>query len=632
VKTAVLTILAVCALALSSTLAQTLTTRPSEASAGRAAPPANWTPDAFRPRTPPPPPLVIREPSQGRPVFVQPNGEFYFVMRLMPQMTERDTTYWLVHSREPTVSLPLSTATPPAYSGNEYVNLVLRLPPDAMPGLYDLEARSRKATHRSRRCVKVVDRFRTRFRFVHLSNMNVGDATCPDFDPVLPSEVNLLAPEFILATGNFTEWSRAFDDSASWSRVLDYLARFDAPVFILCGLHDHEASFSQFVANGPVGTIDYGNYHGLLLNDHPGHPIDRDADQLRFVDADLQRHARSTFNFIVVNSDELRLLDAWRQRGDVAARLSRDRVRLLIAGGSSDWDYAEFAGKMVGLAGFDFVRTHQSSTCLRDRSTGVSHYRVFDVDGDQVRYIYPSDPCAERLQHSVPAGRLRVTFDGPTDGSADRLTATIQNNLNQAFRDARLWFRVARRFASGQPAVTGGTLLRAIPAGKYWACEVACDLPDKATVRVMLATSARDLPPAPALTVSVEGPSDLLFTERVTDFGLRYASSSQSLTLVVRNEGQSPAPVWPIARLNGAQLRVDAGSRLPLSIRPGETLRLPLMLSLPRVDDGAHVVSVHLLDDPLARLTTFDVRTRMTAAVAGSEAAGDAPAGQVIRR
>ncbi len=630
-KIAVLTILAMCAVALSPTLAQTLTTRPTEASDSRAAPPKNWTPDAFRPRTPPPPPLVIREPSQGRPVFVKPNGEFYFVMRLMPKMSPNETTYWLVHALEPTASLSLSTATPPAVAGNEYVNLVLRVPPDAMPGLYDLEARSKTTTHRSRRCVKVVDRFKTQFRFVHLSNMNVGDTTCPDFDPTLPTEVNLLAPEFILATGNFTEWSRAFDDAASWSRVLDYLARFDAPVFILCGLHDHEASFSQYVANGPVGTVDYGSYHGLLLNDHPGHPIDRDADQLRFADADLQRHADSTFNFIVVNSDELRLLDAWRQRGDLAARLSRDRVRLLIAGGSSDWDYAEFAGRMVGLAGFDFVRTHQSSTCLRDRSTGVSHYRIFEVDGDQVCFVYPADRCAERLQHSVPAGRLRVTFDGPTDGSSDRLTATVQNNLNQAFRDARLWFRVAKRFASGPPTVAGGALLRAIPAGKYWACEVACDLPDKATVRVM-AASARDLPPAPALAVSVEGPSELVFTERVTDFGLSYASSSQSLTLVVRNQGPSPATCWPIARLNGTQLRVDAGGRLPVSIRPGETLRLPLVLSLPRVDDGTHMLSVHLLDDPLARLTTFDVRTRMTAAVAGSEAAGNAPAGQVIRR
>jgi len=558
--------------------------------------------------------LVIREPSQARGIFIEPDGEFYFVMRVTEQLRGGDAAFNLVNAVEPSIRVPLYATTPPSFVNNEFASLVLKVPADATPGLYDLEVRSKAGAYRSRRCVKVVDRFKTKFRFVHLSNMNVGDPTAPDFDDMLPAEVNLLAPEFIVATGDFTEWSRALNVSAAWSRVLDYLARFDAPVFIACGLHDHEDSFGRLVANGPIGTIDYGNYHGILVLDHPGHPIDQDADQLRVIDADLRKNQNKTMNFIVSHSDELALLDTWRDRGDLADFLRRNKVRMFITGGSSDWDFAEFANKIAGLTDFHFIRTHQSSTCLRDRATGVSHFRVINVDGDKLSYIYPDDTAAEKLQYSIPAGRLRIFHDRPNDGTAPEITATIQNSLNQSFENVRIWLRVAKAAAkSTQPSIAGGRLVRALDVGRFWSCLVEADLPEKGAVRILASSSPGAIPAMPPVAISVEGPTDLAFVERRTPFGLVYYAAESPLTLNLKNTSNRPATAWPIVRLNGSQLRPDPkhNPRMPLNIEPNGTVRLPLNVTLRRVSEGPHTLQIYFLDDPLARLTTIPVNLRM---------------------
>src|SRR2546423_1678296 len=89
-------------------------------------------------------------------------------------------------------------ATPPSYNG-PYCSLLLQIPEQVAPGLYDVEVKSDRASFSTRRSVKVIDKFKDKFRIVHLSNMNVGDLTAPNFDEMLPREVNLLAPEFIIA-------------------------------------------------------------------------------------------------------------------------------------------------------------------------------------------------------------------------------------------------------------------------------------------------------------------------------------------------------------------------------------------------------------------------------------------------
>ncbi|HVP11508.1 MAG TPA: hypothetical protein VMV94_10015 [Phycisphaerae bacterium] len=553
------------------------------------------------------PAAVVSEPSQGRPVFIVAGETFYCVMRLAPDIAG-NVTFTLQHALEPEIRVRLKAESPPSYVG-EYCHILFLVPPGTQTGLYDLEIRTNTATHYSRHCIKVVDAFKTRFRFIHLSNMNIGDPTAPDFDDMLPKEINLLAPEFIIATGDYTEWARALDDPSSWKRVLKYFEMFDAPVFLLCGAQDHQASFTRFVASQPMGPLDYGNYHGLLLLDHPGNPIDQDYDQLQWIQTDLKKNRNKRFNFIATNSDELALLDIWKENGKLDQFIKEHRIRMFITGGSADWDFREFAEKIKGLEDFHYLRTHESSTSLRDRATGFSHYRVIEVDGDQVSYIYPDDNAAEKLEYSIPTGRLRTFFDGVNDGSADHVNVTIQNALDQAFDEVHLWLRVAKGPGEGKPAVAPGRIVQTLDAGKYWACDVAVDVPEKGGVRLTLARSASMLPPPSPVEVGYEGPALWTFTTKQTDFGMTYCASDASARLKLTNSGKTPQACWPVIRMNGGQLHPDRAicPRMPLLLEPGKTLEVPLVLNLRRVSPGKHTLQVYFLEDPLNRLRTFDI-------------------------
>lgn len=562
---------------------------------------------------------IVCEPSQGRPIFITPGETFIFVMRLNASVTG-DVTFFLSHAKEPEVRAPLKPTTPPSYS-DDYCTLVLLVPQSTEPGLYNIEVRAKGGTFYSRHSVRVVDSFKKKFRFVHLSSMNIGDLTAPEFDDTLPPEVNLLAPEFIVATGDYTEWARVKDDASSWNRVLSYLEKFDAPVYMLCGAHDHEASFPRMVANKPIGVIDYGSYHGLLLLDHPGNPIEQDYNQIQWVETDLRRNRTKTFNFICTNSDELGLLDVWRETGDLAKFVKDYKVRLIVAGGATDWDFKEFASKLAGVEGLDYVRTHEASTCLRDRATGISHYRVIEVDGDRLAYTYPDDGAVEKLQHSIAAGRLRAFYKGKNDGSTEESVVTIQNALNQSFADARVWLRVAKR-GKAEPSVAGGRLIRALDVGSYWSCEVAVDLPDKGAVRVAAASDDLQLPPALPVDVALEGPSDWPFELVSTDFGLAYFKSSASPVLKLTNRSDIKLTLWPVIRVNGQHIHPDAKAcpRLPITLEPGKTLDLPLALQVRKVSPGPHKLQVYFLEDELARATYFDVVLSRGGKVAVSDA------------
>ena len=372
-------------------------------------------------------------------------------------------------------------------------------PPPPPPGLYDLVLVVADREIVNRRSISVVTSFKTAFRFVHLSNMNIGDPTAIDFDAQIPEEVNLLAPEFIVATGDYTEWARLCDHPADWQRVLDYMAQFDAPVYLLCGDHDHEASFTRYIANSPVGTIDYGNYHGLLLLDHGNHPIDRDDDQVRWVLQDLEANRGRTFNFIVTHSDELGLIRRLREM-NLAEKAVRDfKLKMIICGGHADWDYREFASLLNGLPGLHYIRTGQSSTAVRDNAAGQSHYRVIEVNNERVSYVYPSRlPRYRGSQYSIPAGRMRTTFGALNDGSQDSVSVHVANALNRPWNDCRIWLRVRKDDASAKPSVAGGTLLRCLDAGTFWACQVGFDLPDKGAISSRPARPSAWLPGRPS--------------------------------------------------------------------------------------------------------------------------------------
>ncbi len=572
---------------------------------------------------------VVLIPSQGRPeirVAGADDAEFVFVIRLRKDLGS-SVRVWLVHSLVPERRFPLERRddVPMARVQKRYGQTILRIPQDVPPGLYDLEVRgSEGVVYYGRHSIRIVERWPERFRFVHLSNMNIDDPASPQFDQMLIDEINVLAPAFVVCTGDFTHWGRMLDRPGDWKRVLAFLRQINAPTFVVCGDRDHEESFDRYIANNPLGVIEFGGYRGILMRDHSAHPLD--DGQLKWLMDELSRGRDvSGFQFVVMHNEKLDVLDKLRQEvRDLPGFVKQHQLRMVITGGHADWDLREYARRLKGLDGPDglvYIRTHQASTSMLDGATGVSHYRVIEVDGRNIDYVYPDDHAAVVAQHSVPAGQLRVFYAQPNDGSQDRVMATVSNALNRGFDDCRVWLRVAKD-GDARPHVAGGELVRAIDGETYWMCEIRVDLPDKGGARVAAANA--DLPEAVPVDVSLSPvktsttrqggqgePLTLLFQERHGQLGVRFWHCDQKLSFVLKSRSEQPQRVWPVVRLDGNELQVNAspvsGEPMPLSIAPGQTITVPVKLILGRVNPGSHQLQVFFRSDPLKRVTTFPV-------------------------
>ena len=235
--------------------------------------------------------------------------------------------------------------------------------------------------------------------------------------------------------------------------------------------------------------------------------------------------------------------------------------------------------------------------------------RVIEVDGDKLSYVYAEEDVSQKLLHSVPTGRLRTYFDAPNDGSVSRVGVTIQNALNQSFDDARIWLRVAKNSRGDKPRIAPGRLIRVLDLGDYWSCEISCDLPDKSAVRLVASVKPADIPETTPVAINLDGPRDWVFSPNTTDFGLSYYESPQRVYLKLTNTAETDLECWPVVRVNGSQLHADRSvvSRLPLALKPGETRSVPLILNLRRLSPGPHKLQVYFLEDPLSRLTVFDI-------------------------
>ena len=551
------------------------------------------------------------EPSPGRPVFLQPGRSLYCVLAIPREMLQQ-VTFTLLHSVNPQVSHSLLKTTPMTPVQDKFGAIVLKVPENVTAGLYDMEVTSPLGKHVSKHVISVLAEPKSKFRFVHLSDMNVGDITAARFDMNLVEEINLLAPEFIVATGDFLEWAQRFDDTSAWKRILAYLTRFNAPVFVVCGDLDHQGTFSEYVANSPVGTFDYGRVHGLLLLDNPTSRLD--AEQIKWVMTDLAEHRDGAFSMLITHNEDLSLLDMLRRRGDATDFVRKNKLKVVITGGHTDWDYVEYADKLSGLENdLHYIRTHEASTCVSGGASGVSHYRVIEVDGDEINYVYPDESASVRRQHSIPSGRLRITYDRRNDGSSHAVTATVQNGLNQSFDDCVVWIRLAKATGgSSNPTVVGGRLLQKLEVADHVLCKIGVDVPDESALKIYAATQGPPVPLQP-LTVALDGDRNLTFAEQVSPHGIKRYASSQKLVVKLTNSSPKPAKTWPIVRLNGNVVDFANQAQLtwPLSIASGETMELPLNLTLANPGTGEHRLQVYFLEDSLQRISAFPLRIRI---------------------
>ncbi len=532
-------------------------------------------------------------PTLGRPAFVAP-GDGLQVYAQMPPATQTPVVSLLCQTLPKHRHLLQAGAEAGRALGGGKA-LRVQVPAYIVPATYDLEIRWGRSCVVGRHCV-AVGTLPERIRIVHLSNMNVGDVGAADFDARLIEEVNLVAPTLIVATGDYLDATHA-DPVRGWLELGDFLARFDAPAVLACGDHDDMALYSRFVAPSPIGVVAVGPCRGIVLLDHADNPIERDAEQLRWVERVLTEPNDEGVTFVVSHAESPNLLRFWQRRGTLERMVRGGGLGLWFAGGHRDWDGREYAGLVRAAAPMLFLRTHQSSTAAQDGAEGVSHYRVVDLAG--TRAFLPGEAEQDRPPASISVGRLGVKIDAPNDATRTRLAVTATNNLPYRMEGlaARLLLRPE---GDGEPWCQGATLERATRIDGVWECRLKFDLPDKGSLRALVGTGPE--PPRPDVQVRIELPSRLQFTVRASADGLRFCSASETAALVyVRNRGEGVVEVRPLVRLDGDRLAYRLVSEegpfataYRLRLQPGEEIALELDLSAVRVRPGRRELQVYL--------------------------------------
>ena len=533
-------------------------------------------------------------PTLGRPALLKPGESFPVSVRLPdpPGLI----SFQLVSSRNPRRTYPLDV--PDDALATLALNQAIRVhvPTDTPTQIYDLVLLAGAKRLVNPHCV-AVGNYDDRLRIVHLANMNLGDVGASRPDRRFAEEINLVAPSVIVATGDYVDATHP-DRAAGWRELLEFFRSFDAPVIMACGDHDSIEWYSRDVAPSPVGVMEFGAYRGLILYDLPRAPIVEDAEQLDWLERNLNPTDPKRLTFVVTHDDTPNLLYHWQRQGLLAERLRAGRIGLWFTGGHRDWAGWDYRELIEAAQPMLYIRTHQSSAAPRGGSDGICHYRVIDVaDG---KASFPQAwPDAVAIPPSIPMGLLHAHTDGPNDGTRSALTIAATNN--HAFRMNDLSYTVRlRKIPDRSPWCRGGRLTSAIDCGDYWECRIAFDLPDKGASYVLCGAGPDDVPPE--LSVVFDTPEALPFRKETTSYGLPYYRLLLPPPRVrVTNDGKQPAPLSPLIRLDGDLLAyrpVDAAPNYATAYRfllnPGESADLEIDLSAVRVSPGRHDLQVYL--------------------------------------
>lgn len=582
----------------------------------------------------------LLSPTQGRPILVRA-GEPAPVKFRIPDDFAGKIEYWLIDSAapdQPAIALALAeqlriVAPPPAgemivpAQTEPLADGLLLVPPQTPPGLYDLVialydpgAAVASRVKSAPRAVAVFEKFAESFRFVQLSNMNVGSATAGRFSPELVEEVNQLAPAFIITTGDYLEPASA---GLGWRQVKEYFAGFEAPVFMLLGESDDVPGFYSHVAPSKCGYFTFGRWQGVLLHDTYSHPIDADKAQYQWLDSVLNDSPAVQFNFLVGRNDSLRVFDAWQKMGfSPREYVQRSRIAMIFVGGYSDWDLTEFAGKLADTP-VHYVRTHAASTCIRGKATGVPHYRIVHVQQPpssaigtpaanvRVSLMRPENGPAQRALHSIPVGQMQVSYDAANDGSADRLRVTVLNRLTVPLPQIRV--KVKLTPGPAVPAIAGGTIERVISRASEREVWIRLDVPDMGAASAVVGPDELLPRPRGGLVLHPLGDSVLRYSAARSPDGFGYFVTDGQLHLTMANTGAEQIEVRPIVQLNGNILPlagVQPGE--PIRLMPNERRTLPIITALALAAPGEHWLTVHHADCPLPFLTRKTVNLVVT--------------------
>ena len=479
----------------------------------------------------------IVAPSLGRPAFAPPGG----TIRAIVESDSGEPKKAELVGRDSSIQRYLLDVVPSA--GEATAALSLQIPDDIPEGVYDLELTPASGTPLRAIHGVAVRQLRGPLRIVHLSDFRLGDPCAPRFDPRLIAEINLIAPDLVVLTGDLVD-STASNGSSLWTEATENLARLEAPLFAAVGPNDDLAAFSANFSISPTGESLLGRFRFAAIYDAPHQPFANDLDQQRWLQALVSDASVPT---IVVGGTTMTALQF--------ARLPRGAASAPLWFTGTDEPSTEAPPQNT-------FATHAATPRPTSAAPATGRYRIVEVDPSATR-----NPTSRALTQ----GSFSADADGPNDGSRNRVLLRL---CNRTAEPERLSCKVrVRKSGDHRPWVQGGALARLVDFGDFWECSVRVLVPDRGGATI--AVGAAD--PSSPTPVSAEW----------------HDAAAGIVTL--KNRGNAPIEVQPLIRTAGRWISWTTGEHSdrqntePIALPAGGECSLRLNAAAFTFDRGARM-------------------------------------------
>ena len=376
------------------------------------------------------------------------------------------------------IYLPLDSVT----TSNGYWYLSASIPVTVGYDLYSLEVTVDKSIGLEFNAVCIRESFPDNFTFVHLTDTHVNNETFEQVEKCF-REINLIQPDFALISGDLVHESCP----EQYEMLIELVAKLRVPAYLTMGNHDYTNLFG--FNNDPVYYIehitpirdysfDFGDHHFVGMDS--GHTVDWPYntgsgftdEQMRWLEGDLRAHRQSTSRFIFMHHPAIDItgITIKNNREEFIALCDEYDVEMTLSG-HTHWDavYDKNGNKKEGGVGWvNGTKFLQTTTAgMKSPLYAFAGYRLLRVtSGELDTYTYDYDANGVRDAAScIPYDNISLSCSPDNDGTADRMTARINNDLREYFHDACLEIKVAKPRKGLGYVAENGTIIREVESG-----------------------------------------------------------------------------------------------------------------------------------------------------------------------
>lgn len=408
---------------------------------------------------------LIQKPLSTQPAIVK-RGEILKIYCL----SSKNLKNWKVNLKLFENTYPLKIVKN-EFDKNKKLQIIQCKIPENLPvELYDLEVSNNKEKDKRLRAVKVISEYKDKFYFAHLTDIHIGGPypkASETFEKTI-EELNLTNPEFIILTGDLTDNGKLEE----YMELLRITNNSRIPTYFLPGNHDVEAHkdieqlyrWKKYIGDNYY-SFRYGNYNFLLLDNSSCKEGSMDTfatsdfpeEQLIFAEKTLEENKDAKLQFIAYHVPTRENISYIHKLAD------KYKVKLVLYGHGHE-DRVDVSGTTPT----NYVET--TSLAMEKR------YRIVKVEGDNVSFNYGD---SDRL--SMPAGRTKISFSNPNDGTSPQNTATIKNPMRERY-DVIVKFIMPK----GNYHIDNGNLLQVVEGKKHSIWYVSATVESKSDKKISI--------------------------------------------------------------------------------------------------------------------------------------------------